>query len=555
MSKFLSYYLDSDQKNELFNKLPNNLKQKIKDRPLQTFLSLPRYLETSTIHNIQWIEGQTTHTNEFPLKMIHKKDFKLPKNFDGPNVWKDLLTPIHQQGKCGSCWAFASTSTLSDRFNILSTGKIFIILSPSRLVFCDWQGLREQIPHPEIGDPFIPTDQGCHGPICNKSDEHSSLAFTTFVASINGSCYGNSLTDAWRFLYLFGSVSMDCLPYDFTFQDLISDKIKIANLKGNIGDNYLYQLPNERVIGQELSKQADYLKFSLSNFKDGESFPSCQDVSGSLFDMCINYFKNAPKSYSQGSPARFWRCSTFYSVPGTPFQKSDYENIMYEIYKYGPVTSGFNVFPDFYSFDPKKEIYKWNNIQPQIGGHAVEIVGWGEENNIKFWWIKNSWGKDWGINGYFKMIRGINNCNIESNVITGIPDFFTGIDNNHILNFLYKNGLSGEMTPKYIIERKMIDYGTPNHQTGGIDPTTGFTRRCMNYYIGVDYSSPINEKIKLNKYAAEIGNINNYKNNNYKNNNYKNNNHKNNYIFIFIMIIIIILFFSITLFYKYKYNL
>eukprot|EP00088_Acartia_fossae_P054838 TRINITY_DN6332_c0_g2_i1.p1 TRINITY_DN6332_c0_g2~~TRINITY_DN6332_c0_g2_i1.p1 ORF type:complete len:228 (-),score=55.29 TRINITY_DN6332_c0_g2_i1:122-805(-) len=44
--------------------------------------------------------------------------------------------------------------------------------------------------------------------------------------------------------------------------------------------------------------------------------------------------------------------------------------------------------------------------------HAITVVGYGTENGVDYWLIKNSWGSYWGDKGFIKMKRGVGMCGI-----------------------------------------------------------------------------------------------------------------------------------------------
>jgi C1A family cysteine protease len=48
--------------------------------------------------------------------------------------------------------------------------------------------------------------------------------------------------------------------------------------------------------------------------------------------------------------------------------------------------------------------------------HAMVIVGFGYDATLKmdYWKVRNSWGEGWGEDGYVRIQRGVNMCNVES---------------------------------------------------------------------------------------------------------------------------------------------
>jgi len=61
------------------------------------------------------------------------------------------------------------------------------------------------------------------------------------------------------------------------------------------------------------------------------------------------------------------------------------------------------------------------NVQWQRIDHSILIVGWGVEDGIKYWDCQNSYGPDFGNNGFFKIRRGADDYGIESQPSAFIP--------------------------------------------------------------------------------------------------------------------------------------
>lgn len=85
----------------------------------------------------------------------------------------------------------------------------------------------------------------------------------------------------------------------------------------------------------------------------------------------------------------------------------------------GPLDATFLVYSDFDDY-VSGTVYE-HKYGGFAGIHSVKIIGYGTLNSTDYWLVQNSWGRDWGDNGFFMMKRGVDECMFESQVFTGWP--------------------------------------------------------------------------------------------------------------------------------------
>eukprot|EP01113_Clastostelium_recurvatum_P034242 TRINITY_DN461_c0_g1_i1.p1 TRINITY_DN461_c0_g1~~TRINITY_DN461_c0_g1_i1.p1 ORF type:complete len:336 (+),score=92.09 TRINITY_DN461_c0_g1_i1:30-1010(+) len=98
---------------------------------------------------------------------------------------------------------------------------------------------------------------------------------------------------------------------------------------------------------------------------------------------------------------------------------SNVAKIQTEIMTNGPVEVSFDVYEDFATYSSGVYVHKTGSF---LGGHAVKAIGWGVDSasNQPYWLIANSWNTSWGMDGYFMILRGKDECGIESDVQAGL---------------------------------------------------------------------------------------------------------------------------------------
>ena len=218
--------------------------------------------------------------------------------------WRDYgrVSPVKDQGSCGSCWAFSTVANLEGLY--YANKGVMKTFSEQMLVDCDT------------------SDSGCNGGL---------------------------------------------MEYAFTW------------LKKNGG----------------IMTDTDY------PYKGVKS--TCRSDKSKYVDMTITGYKKLGSSWSTWSAV-------------------DEDEVKEFLYETGPLAIALNADPlQTYS----SGILDVTSTKCPTSGinHAVTLVGYGTENNVAYWIVKNSWGTSWGEKGYFRIRRGNGTCGINCYITTATVSF------------------------------------------------------------------------------------------------------------------------------------
>lgn len=227
-----------------------------------------------------------------PSNYVHEATFTTEENVSVPDSWdwskQGAVTPIKNQGQCGSCWSFSTTGSVEGA-HFLAT-KNLVSLSEQNLVDCS-------------------TAQGNQG------------------------CNGGLMTQAMDYI--------------------------ISNKGIDTESSYPYTATGPNTCQYNPSNSGSSLS-SYSNVASGDENALQQSVYKGPTSVAIDASQSSFQFYSSG----------VYSDPDCSSSQLD---------------------------------------------HGVLAIGWGSDSGSPYWIVKNSWGTDWGQNGYIWMARNDNNmCGIAT---------------------------------------------------------------------------------------------------------------------------------------------
>jgi hypothetical protein len=283
-----------------------------------------------------------------------------------------ILSDVLMQEACGSCWAFASTSMLADRYGILNSVSKAQNLSATRLISC--------------------SDFEYH-------------------------CDGGSTNTARNDLIEYGTVTESCWDYKWcSSSNICSLNSYTAQFETDFTDDLV----------ESIAPSCINYKNKCISCDNSTGRKICSDV----IDPTTNR-PMIPKIYKGLAQSHVWfnsiediKNDIFLNGPVTT-SIIIYKDFLYNFDNFRQ-TSGVYI-------HSSRNYYRMEDHDEQLGRHVMTIVGWGIYRNrpdprsgygnfdMPYWIVKNSWGIAWGDFGYCKIAMSDNERGINDTLTIDVP--------------------------------------------------------------------------------------------------------------------------------------
>ncbi|KAG1670243.1 Cathepsin L [Nymphon striatum] len=250
---------------------------------------------------------------------------------------KGAVTPVKNQGECGSCWSFSATGALEGQ-HFRKTGRL-VSLSEQNLIDCS-----------------------------------SSYG--------NQGCQGGLMDPAFEYIKANGGIDTEkSYPYEGEFPPIV--------------------FTNQRSAEPDTQQTRSY--FTNGGAHNVKVLMDTAWETDRKYKICLDDECHFHKSDIGATDSGF---------VDIPLGRED--KLKDAVANIGPISVGIDASRPSFQFY-KDGLYNEPECSSEMLDHGVLVVGYGTMKEGDYWLVKNSWGASWGIHGYIKMSRNVNNqCGIAT---------------------------------------------------------------------------------------------------------------------------------------------